>query len=191
MVNSGEDKKGLIQVLEGDPSLFEHIVLEYQKDIINFQFRFTNNRADAEDLAQDTFIKAYKKLHTLKDHNRLRSWLFSIARRVAIDHYRKYKNREIPIDINTVVALAVKSETPEELSTINERSREMKKCLLSLPEEDRVLIELLYYYEFSYKEISELLHINRNTLKSRLYRARKTLLGMVKKNGTLNGSSVL
>ena len=192
MLNSPADKKELIKVIKNDPSLFEHIVLEYQNTLINFHFRFTGSRADAEDLTQDTFIKAYKKLHTLKEFDKLRSWLFCIARRVSIDHYRKYKNREIPIDNEALVALAVKNESqsPEVLAEKNEVNREMKKCISSLPQEDRLLIELLYYYEFSYKEISEILNINKNTLKSRLYRTRKTLVGIVEKNTILKGASL-
>ena len=191
MLTSPDDKKELVKTIENDPSLFEQIVLEYQNAIINFHFRFTGNRADSEDLAQDTFIKAYKKLHTLKDYNKLRSWLYSIARRVAIDHYRKYKNREIPVDNEVLVTLAVKSETPETLIEQNEISKELKKCLETLPQRDRFLIELLYYYEFSYKEISEMLHINKNTLKSRLYRARKILSEEVKTNTLLKEAAAV
>lgn len=186
MLKTSDDKKEFIKVVENEPSLFENIVIEYQKDIINFHFRFTGNRADAEDLAQDTFIKAYKKLYTLKDFGKLKSWLFSIARKVSIDHYRKNKNREIPIDTNLIVELAVKDDnSPEIIAGRNEVNYELKKCIDSLSKEDKLMIELLYFYEFSYKEISKILNVNRNTLKSRLYRTRKTLLAMAEENPLL------
>src|SRR3989344_761449 len=158
------------------PKDFEEIVYTYQRDIINFHYRFTGNRYEAEDLAQETFIKAYKKLDTLKDPTKLKSWLFHIARNSAVDFFRKHKNRAIPVDHEILANLAI-AESPdyEKLIEQNGLSRELKECVNLLGEDEKILINLLYYHDFSYKQIGKMLGINQNTLKSRLRRARMSL----------------
>lgn len=159
----------------------EELVNGHQREIVNFHFRFVGNRFDAEDLAQETFIKAYKKLDTLKNPEKAKSWLYSIARNTAMDFFRKNKNRDIALSnvfLENVAGAAVADYQNQAIN--NEISRGLDRCIDKLVKEDRAIIKLLYYEGFSYKEITELLHINENTLKSRLYRARKVLLEMIR-----------
>lgn len=165
---------------------FEEIVNQYQRDLINFHYRFVGNRFEAEDLAQDTFIKAYRKLDTLKEPDKLKSWLFSIARNTVIDFFRKNKNKAFAMDS------AILENIPETASidyqnrvAQMEVSKELEHCIDQLVKEDRAIIKLLYYEGFSYKDIGELLKINQNTLKSRLHRARKILLETIQANPAL------
>ena len=171
---------------------FEEIVNQYQKSIINFHYRFTGDRFEAENLAQDTFIKAYLKFKTVKDYNKLKSWLFSIARNTVIDFFRKNKNREIAfgneIIENFVETASISSHDQVE---IDEISSEIRRCVDQLSTQDRMLIKLLYYDGFSYKEIGQLLRINPNTLKSRLHRARMTLLETIKASDSLRDMAVV
>lgn len=163
---------------------FEALVNKHQRDIINFQYRLVGNRFEAEDLAQETFIKAYKKLDTLKEEGKAKSWLFSIARNVAIDFFRKNKYSAIALD-NTILenyaratAIDLRSEMLQ-----GEVASELKGYIDQLNKEDRVVIKLLYYEGFSYKEIGQMLNMNENTLKSRLFRARRALFDIIKANG--------
>ena len=177
---------GYLKKMLDKPAQFEDIVTEYQRDLINFHYRFVNNRMEAEDLAQDTFIKAYKKFHTLQNPGKLKSWLFQIARNTVIDFFRKNKNREIAID-NQIIenfAQTTTAEFQDKMANL-EVSKELERCIGQLIKEDRAIIKLLYYDGFSYKEISELLSINQNTLKSRLHRARKILLEAISANPAL------
>src|SRR3989344_577927 len=163
---------------------FEQIVKEYQSHIINFHYRFTGNRFEAEDLAQETFIKSYKKLHTLKEPEKLKIWLFHIARNSAVDFFRKNKHRAIPVDHEVLASLAI-SESPdyEKLAEENNLTRELKNCVNLLEENEKLLINLLYYHDFSYKQIGKMLNINQNTLKSRLRRARISLFDIIRSKG--------
>lgn len=163
---------------------FEQIVEEYQKGIINFHYRLVGNRFDAEDLAQETFIKAYLKLDTLKEHKKLRSWLFSVARNVAIDFFRRHKEKHIVLDNDILQNIASQLTSVDFDQQINhlELNRELDKCMNSLASEDKQIIKLLYYEGFSYKEIGDILGMNVNTLKSRLHRARKVLLDALHAN---------
>lgn len=170
---------------------FEDIVNEYQRDLVNFHYRFVGNRMEAEDLAQDTFIKAYKKFHTLQNPGKLKSWLFQIARNTVIDFFRRSKNREIALD-NQIVenfAQTTTAEFQDKMANL-EISKELERCIDQLIKEDRAIIRLLYYDGFSYKEISGLLGINQNTLKSRLHRARKVLLASIQTSPTLRDLAV-
>ncbi len=159
----------------------EDLVNEHQREIISFHYRFVGNLADAEDLAQETFIKAYKKINTLKDHKKAKSWLYSIARNTVIDFFRKNKNKEIALSDALLENIATTTATAyQEKAISNEISKELDRCIDRLVKEDRAIVRLLYYEGFSYKEIADLLNINENTLKSRLHRARKVLLEMIR-----------
>lgn len=165
---------------------FEEIVNRYQRDLVNFHYRFVGNRYEAEDLAQDTFIKVYKKFGTLKEPDKLKSWLFQIARNTVIDFFRKNKNK--PFALDSVILENIPETTAvdyQERVANLEVSKELDRCIYQLVKEDRAIIKLLYYEGFSYKEIGELLHINQNTLKSRLHRARKVLLEAIQANSAL------
>ncbi|OGN04530.1 MAG: hypothetical protein A2831_00720 [Candidatus Yanofskybacteria bacterium RIFCSPHIGHO2_01_FULL_44_17] len=165
---------------------FEDIVNQYQRDLVNFHYRFVGNRPEAEDLAQDTFIKAYNKFDTLKEPGKLKSWLFQIARNTVIDSFRRNKNKPFAMD-------SVILENIPEITAVDyqdkvarmEVSKELESCIDLLVKEDRAIIKLLYYEGFSYKEIGELLHMNENTLKSRLHRARKILLETIQASPAL------
>src|SRR3989344_1616637 len=170
---------------------FEKVVEQYQRDILNFHYRLCGNRFEAEDLAQETFIKAYKKLESLKEQEKMKSWLFSIARNVTIDFFRRNKEKSIPLD-NVLLENYARATAVDYLGDVMhaEVSQELQKCMALLSEEDRMIVKLLYYEGFSYKEICDLLQINQNTLKSRLHRARKVLLAAVQANDLLREVAV-
>ena len=109
-----------------------------------------------------------------------------IARNTVIDFFRKNKNKDIAVEdfVLENVAGAVTADYHEHMADL-EVSKELERCIDLLVKEDRAIIKLLYYEGFSYKEIAELLHINQNTLKSRLHRARKILLGAIRTNNAL------
>ena len=170
---------------------FEDMVQKHQRDILNFHYRLVGNRFEAEDLAQETFLKAYNKLDSLKEREKVKSWLYSIARNVTIDFFRKNKDRSIPLDsvIMENYARATAVDYRQDVMQ-SEVSQELQKCLAALSEDDRMIVKLLYYEGFSYKEICDLLNINQNTLKSRLHRARKVLLAAIRANDLLREVAV-
>ncbi len=160
---------------------FEGIVAQYHREILNYVYRLVGNNYEAEDLTQEAFIKAFQKFESLKELAKVRSWLYSIARNVTIDFFRRNKNQNIRLDdmILENYARATATDYRNEILK-KEISREMTATLANLPEQDRTIIKLLYYEGFSYTEIGTLLHLNQNTLKSRLHRTRKALFGILK-----------
>lgn len=160
--------------------------MAHQREIVNFHYRLVGNRMEAEDLAQETFLKAYKRYSDVREVAKRRSWLFAIARNVTMDFFRKNKNRPLSLD-EAILGTYASSDT-ENIQTELERralSRELHNCIATLAAEDQTIVRLLYYDGFSYKDIGELLNINQNTLKSRLHRARKSLLKTISANGML------
>ena len=165
---------------------FEEIVNQYQRDLVNFHYRFVGNRPEAEDLAQDTFIKAYKKFDTLKEPDKFKSWLFQIARNTVIDFFRRNKNKPFALDSEIMENIPETAGIDYQSRFAHmEVSKELERCIDQLMKEDRAIIKLLYYEGFSYKEIGELLQVNQNTLKSRLHRARKVLLEAIQASPVL------
>lgn len=165
---------------------FEQIVEAYHKEILNFHYRLVGNRFEAEDLAQETFIKAYKRFGSLQEQEKVKSWLYRIARNTTIDFFRKNKNSSIPLEAPMLESYAQATAVDHRVEVMGrEISAELKKSLATLSMEDQTIVKLLYYEGFSYKEICDLMNINQNTLKSRLHRARKVLLAVVQANELL------
>ena len=158
---------------------------QYQRDLVNFHYRFVGNRPEAEDLAQETFIKAYKKFDTLKEPDKFKSWLFQIGRNTVIDFFRRNKNKAFAMDSTILENIPDTTVDYQERVASMEVTKELDRCIGQLVKEDRAIIKLLYYEGFSYKEISDLLNINENTLKSRLHRARKILLEQIQASSVL------
>ncbi len=176
-----------------NPMPFEEIVSTYQREIINFHYRFVRSRFEAEDLAQETFVKAYFNLKKLQEPAKLKSWLYQIARNTVIDYFRKNKKsrNDVSLDHNILENFAeTASEDSHKYAMDAETSKELQKCLDLLVSDDQRIVKLLYYDGFSYNEISQLLAINQNTLKSRLHRARKILAEAIRSNKVLRDLAV-
>ncbi len=165
---------------------FENIVIDYQRDVINFLYRLVGNRFEAEDLAQETFIKAFKNFGSLKDFSKIRSWLLSIARNIAVDFFRRKKEKTVALDNAVLENYAVANAASFDQEIVSaELSKEIKTCIDQLGSDDQTMIRLLYYEGFSYNEIAVMMKMNLNTVKSRLHRARSALLVLLKQNSAL------
>lgn len=171
---------------------FENLVLKHQREIINFHYRFVRNRAEAEDLAQETFIKAYFRLPSLKEPEKFRSWLYQIARNLVIDFYRRNKKRMGDLRMDDAILAVVGEKNRAEMQADildREVQQGLEKCIGMLTTEEQKLVKLLYYEGFSYDEMAEMLQINGNTLKSKLFRARKVLAELITSSGLLSENS--
>lgn len=159
---------------------FEGVVMQHHRDILNYIYRLVGNNYEAEDLVQETFIKAFKNFEQLDDSTKARSWLYSIARNVTIDYFRRNKHRTVPLD-EMILENYARATAVDYRDTVlaQETSREISGYLQVLTEQDRQIVKLLYFEGFSYAEICDILKINQNTLKSRLHRARKVLYTVI------------
>ena len=171
----------LIQrVLDGDDNAFTVLVNRYQKPIHTFVWRKIGDFHTAEELTQDIFLKAYKKLALLKPPYHFLGWLYVIAARRCIAWMRKKQQSITSLDAMSAAQLEELSYTQYEATRAEaadvERQRSLVKRLLQkLPESERTVVTMHYLAEMSCEKISEFLGVSPNTVKSRLHRARKRL----------------
>ena len=182
-----EDDVQLVRkILSGDDAAFGTLVEKYQKSVHTLVWRKIGDYHYAEDIMQDAFLQAYKKLSTLKNPNQFAGWLYVIANRLCIDWMRKQKwmqeqkivtqsLEDTPIEeiekssYTRHVSAQRQTESTERCNAI------VKKLLEKLPESERTVVMLYYLDEMSTKEIGKFLGMSVNTIASRLHRARKRL----------------
>lgn len=171
----------LIQrTLDGDQKAFTELVNKYQKWVHSLVWRKIGDFHIAEEITQDIFLKAYKKLSTLKPPQHFPGWLYVIASRHCIAWHRKKQQSTKSLDAMPTAELEELCYTRYEVEqgkTVSiEHQREIVKRLLQkLPESERTVVTLHYLAEMSCEEISQFLGVSQNTVKSRLHRARKRL----------------
>ncbi len=168
------------QILAGDESAFAELVKKYQKPVHALAWRKVGDFHIAEEITQDTFLKVYQRLHTLKDPNQFSGWLYVIATRRCYAWLRKKRIRTQPLeDAETTMGQrdAYSRHVAEErIKTAVEAQREVVKRLLAkLKESERTVMTLHYLGEMTVEEISRFLGVSAGTIKSRLQRARHRL----------------
>lgn len=168
-------------VIEGDTNAFAALVDRYKDMIFTLSLKMLQNREEAEEAAQDTFIKTYKSLNRFKGDSKFSTWIYKITYNNCLDRLKKQKRNRPVVAIDEFTEHQVKSlmnvlETIEE----NERKEMIKNCLDLLPAEESFLLTLYYFNENSLKEISSIIGINENNVKIKLFRSRKKLAGILK-----------
>lgn len=159
-------------IASGDRAALSSIVLRWQNRLINFFYRSTSNRSDAEDLAQETFVELYKSAERYNPQNNFRAFLFTIARRRLIDSYRKKSRRPLTYIDPTDFAMQQQSE---ELSQTSEIEEAFQIALTELPENHRNAILMRQQQELTYEEIAHALETTVSSVKTWIHRARQHL----------------
>ncbi|MFZ5810317.1 MAG: RNA polymerase sigma factor [Chloroflexota bacterium] len=165
----------LDQALRGDAEGFLHIVDAYQRAVYNLCYRMLGNVEDAEDAAQETFMRAY---HNLKKYDRSRSfatWLLSIAAHYCIDQIRKRRMQFVSLDDLPNIQIPDGTPAPESLISKREEQIRVQAILKTLSPLDRAAVVMYYWYDFSYEEIAQSLSLTVSAVKSRLHRARRDM----------------
>ena len=175
-----DDVQLIHEILSGDDAPFNILVQKYQEGVHNAVWRQIGDFHYAEEITQDTFLQAYKKLSTLKDPNRFAGWLYAIANRLCIAWMRQQKPAMQPLEKTSVEAidnLTYERYVSEqcEAEAIERRYEIVEDLLKKLPENERTVMKLHYLSEMPTKEIGEFLGVSVNTIVSRLHRARKRL----------------
>ncbi|NIV31364.1 MAG: sigma-70 family RNA polymerase sigma factor, partial [Anaerolineae bacterium] len=177
---------------------FGRVVMAYQTPVYNLCYRMLGNAAEAEEAAQETFLRAYTHLRSYDPQRPFRSWLLSIASHYCIDRLRRRRITWLPLQEELIaptgtaessgrpsgqgvaaVQLASGSPAPERVVAQREREAHIQELLAGLSPTDRAAITLRYWYDCSYEEIAESLTLTVSAVKSRLYRARRALAGMM------------
>lgn len=167
-----------------DQANFERDAMQYAQQLYSAALRMTRNPADAEDIVQETYLKAYRAYNTFKEGTNLKAWLYRILTNTYINRYRKQQRRPSEVELGELQDLYLFKRLGEESGA--EPSTEeavlesmvdtdIKEALESLPESFRMPVLLADVEGFSYKEIAEILDVPIGTVMSRLHRGRKSL----------------
>ncbi|MFZ4850061.1 MAG: sigma-70 family RNA polymerase sigma factor [Caldilinea sp.] len=179
----------LEQALRGDRGAFSHLVDVYQRPVFNLTYRMLGNLEEAEDAAQEVFLRAYSRLGQYDPAMKFSTWLFAIANHYCIDQLRKRRTTQISIDDNPVLQeLEGEGLRPEQHLLRQETRLEVQSLLEQLAPEYRTPLVLRYWEELSYEEIAAAMQVTVATVKSRLFRARQQLVALSQRAETLSVS---
>lgn len=174
--------KRINEVLKGNQEAFEEIVTAFQHRLYHVCYRMLSNRQEAEDIAQEAFVRAYTNLHTFDQKRKFSTWLFRIATNLCIDRIRK-KKPDYHLDANVpgtdgltmYSQIAVDEELPEDEVEKMETQQRIQYEIGRLSDRYRSVIILRYIEELPLKEISEILELPLGTVKTRVHRGRAAL----------------
>lgn len=170
-----EETDWIQQVRQGNEDAFALLVERYQNAVFHLCYRMLGTSTEAEDAAQETFIRAYNAIDRYDTGRKFSTWLLSIATNYCIDQLRKRRLFTLSFDDMPYFDLADHGPGPEGVMLMDEQQRQVRNLLRSLSETDRAAVVLRYWYDYSYDEIAEVLNLTNSAIKSRLHRARLAL----------------
>lgn len=178
------DRDLALRARRGDAEAFGELVRRYQTSVFNVCYRLLGERREAEDLAQEAFIRAYERLDTFDADLPFGPWMRRVAANLCLNWMERARSAPVSVPLDD-------ERDPEEVGEGNpvsarehaERAEAVRAALLSLPPRYRTVIELRHFHELSYDEIAATLRIPLSDVKSHLFRARKLLAGELKHYG--------
>ncbi len=169
----------------GDKDAFGELVERHQTAVFNVCYRILGERREAEDLAQEAFLRAYRRLATFDEQRPFGPWVRKVAANLCLNHLQKQRPEAGAFEEEYEgVELAATSHA-EESQRAAEQTEMLRAAILSLPPHYRAVIELRHYQELSYGEIGETLNMPLSDVKSHLFRARKALAELLKDSGAI------
>ena len=183
------------RVQHGDLDAFELLMAAYEKNVYNVALQMTGNREDAQDMAQEAFLKAYSSLSSFRGDSKFSSWLYRIVANVCLDFKRRQSRRPrssltVEDDEGESVELDIadESQSPETLLERKLTRDAVRRGLQELPPEQRQILLLREIQGLSYEEIGEVMDLEPGTVKSRIFRARKKLCAFLLQDGNIPDS---
>jgi RNA polymerase sigma-70 factor (ECF subfamily) len=172
---SDNESQWLISAQKGDSQAFTNLVETYQRPVYNLCYRMLGNAEDAEDAAQEAFLRAYKSMKRYDRQRPFSTWLLSIAAHYCIDQIRRRRYQLVSIEDLPIPDLPDLTPGPESGLSRRQEQRRVRALLEVLDPVDRAAVVMYYWYDFSYKEISQALSLSLSAVKSRLHRARRAM----------------
>lgn len=162
----------LSRVKSGDNKAFQGLYTAFSKAMFNISYRIVNNKDEAEDVLQDSFLKAFQNIQKFENENAFGGWLKRVVINSSIDLVRKRKLSFISVEEANI------AETEDEEIQYDVES--LRACILQLPDNHRIVLSLFLFEDQSHKDIAALLNITEGTSKSHYHRAKKKLVQLIK-----------
>jgi len=183
MDTSNSDRYYIDLVLSGKKEAFASIVERHKDNVFNLALKICGNNEDAEEIAQDSFVKVFRSLRSFKGNSRFTTWLYRIVYNTSITFVRKNKLGILRIDdFPADSADFLRSNISEDEAEIEYRRILLAYAIQKLDHEDRAIITMHYYQDLSHTEICSITGISRSNIKVRLFRARKKMKEILEKN---------
>lgn len=163
------------QAQKGNSEAFSRLVEVYQTPVYNLCFRMLGDPYEAEDAAQETFMRAFNSMRQYDGQRSFVTWLLSIAAHYCIDQIRKRRMQIFSLDEADYLEPPDTGPGPEQALSLDEDQRKVRGLLEQLSPQDRAAVVMYYWYDFSYDEIASALSLTLSAVKSRLHRARLAL----------------
>jgi RNA polymerase sigma-70 factor (ECF subfamily) len=181
-VVDAEERVWIDRALAGDQNAFASIVERYQTAVYNLCYRMLGSAAEAEDAAQEVFVRCWSQLHTYQRERKFSTWLLSIASHWCIDLLRRRRQTYVPLE-DVELWMEAHDPTPEDHVFQMEQREAVKQLLAGLPAKYRIVAVLRYFRDLSYLEIAEITGLSESAVKTQLHRARKMLAEELQKKG--------
>jgi len=180
-MNTKPDEYYITQTLNGNVNAFAFLVEKYKHMLYTLTIGIVKNREEAEEISQDSFVKAYKNLASFKGDSKFSTWIYKIAYYASLDVVKRNKRIVFLENIDTINEADLES-VQDSLKCLEEKERKevINNALLRLPNEERVILTLFYFEDLSIKEISKVINLSEDNIKVKLFRSRKKLASILK-----------
>lgn len=183
-----KDQENIIaRARRGDADAFEQLVAAYRDQVFRLALRMCGNEADADEVAQEAFLSAWKALPNFRGDSQFSTWLYQLTSHAAIDLMRREK-RQIAAEDITEVSAPDPAPGPQQQAEQSETRQAVRDAMAQLSPEYRQIVVLRFLQELSYEEIGTVLKLPPGTVKSRLNRAKSQLKDILSKRGNLFGA---
>lgn len=175
------DQHYIDEIIGGNSNAFAVLVDRYKDLIFSLALKMVKNREEAEEVAQDTFIKVFNSLEKFKGESKFSTWIYKVAYNTCLDRIKKNKKDEGNINIDDFSEHLVKTmENALGKMIDEERKKSIQDCLNLLPSDEGFLLTLFYFEDQSLEEIAKIMNITANNVKVKLYRSRQKLTSILK-----------
>ena len=185
-MESSHEMKLIKKAINHDQNAYNILFDKYWNSIFSFLYQRTNNKNLAEELAIESFSKAFDQLDSFDEKYSFKSWLFTIAKNHQIDRYRKFKHlnenfQDLSLDSSNEF-ISDEMQNPEKLMIANQNLDQVLGHIKSMKKEFRNLIKMRYFEDMSFKDMETVLNQSQNTIRVKLFRAKKMLANLLKGN---------
>lgn len=181
-----EEASLITRARNGDQVAFSQLVERYQVAVYNLCYRMLGQSEEAEDAAQEVFLRIYRQLGAYNSAHRFSTWVLSIASHYCIDQLRKRRLTVVPIE-SIINWARSRQPQPDDLALEGEQRDQIQALLHRLPEKYRLALVLRYWHDLSYSEMAQVMKLPENTVKTRLHRARQMMASLIKEREEQRG----
>ncbi len=175
ILDTPDDRVLIAQARQGNATAFGEVVRRYQNAVFSVCYRLLGNRQEAEDMAQVAFMRAYQRLHTFDLARPFLPWMRRVAANVCFNKMERHQLETVEWEEKRDLLSDPTQKDPAEVVEAEDAAAHLYAAVVALPSAYRAVIELRHFQELSYEEITDLLQLPINTVKSHLFRARKLL----------------